>query len=294
MYAHVVTDPAFPGKLALQYWLFYVFNDWNNLHEGDWEMIQLNFDASTPAQAMRQAPVDIGYSQHEGAERAAWTDDKLERIDGTHPVVHPADGSHANFYGGPTPEPPPRASAVTTRGPTLTYGLCEDDSERRGLAGRRSHPSFEGRWGAAAGAFFNGPTGPNLKLSGRADPLVGTGARGPPVPAAGAFGARATSVFCAAVGAPGRRAVVYHPLESGCSAGSRSFSSSCSRAPPGIRRLHFAWQRRAGAGPDVCDPMYRERIPLWVGIGRCRCVSLRRAPPLIVLHARASLGVNRR
>ena len=99
MYAHVATDPAFPGKLALQYWLFYVFNDWNNLHEGDWEMIQLDFDASTPAEALRQAPVDIGYSQHEGAERAAWTDDKLERIDGTHPVVHPADGSHANFYG---------------------------------------------------------------------------------------------------------------------------------------------------------------------------------------------------
>ena len=45
-YAHVVTDPAHPGKLALQYWFFYVFNDWNNLHEGDWEMIQLVFDAA--------------------------------------------------------------------------------------------------------------------------------------------------------------------------------------------------------------------------------------------------------
>ena len=49
VYAHVATDPGHPGKLALQYWLFYVFNDWNNLHEGDWEMIQLVFDASTPA-----------------------------------------------------------------------------------------------------------------------------------------------------------------------------------------------------------------------------------------------------
>ena len=47
VYAHVATDPAHPGKLALQYWLFYVFNDWNNLHEGDWEMIQLVFDASS-------------------------------------------------------------------------------------------------------------------------------------------------------------------------------------------------------------------------------------------------------
>ena len=45
VYAHVATDPGHPGQLALQYWLFYVFNDWNNLHEGDWEMIQLVFDA---------------------------------------------------------------------------------------------------------------------------------------------------------------------------------------------------------------------------------------------------------
>ena len=55
VYAHIATDPERPGKLALQYWLFYVFNDWNNLHEGDWEMIQLVFDASTAAQALRAA-----------------------------------------------------------------------------------------------------------------------------------------------------------------------------------------------------------------------------------------------
>jgi hypothetical protein len=94
-----VTDPGHPGKLALQYWLFYVFNDWNNLHEGDWEMIQLVFDATSAAQALQGEPVEVGYSQHEGAERAAWNDDKLERVDGTHPVVHPAAGSHANFFG---------------------------------------------------------------------------------------------------------------------------------------------------------------------------------------------------
>ena len=98
MYAHVASDPAHPGKLALQYWLFYVFNDWNNLHEGDWEMIQLVFDATTAAQALQHPPTEVGYSQHEGAERADWNDEKLEREEGTHPVVHPAAGSHANFY----------------------------------------------------------------------------------------------------------------------------------------------------------------------------------------------------
>ena len=38
VYAHVATDPGYPGKLALQYWFFYPFNDFNNTHEGDWEM----------------------------------------------------------------------------------------------------------------------------------------------------------------------------------------------------------------------------------------------------------------
>ena len=98
VYAHVATDPGHPGKLALQYWLFYVFNDWNNLHEGDWEMIQLVFDADRGRGALEQTPVEVGYSQHEGAERAAWGDDKLELVGGTHPVVHPAAGSHANFF----------------------------------------------------------------------------------------------------------------------------------------------------------------------------------------------------
>ena len=55
VYAHVATDPRHPGRLALQYWLFYVYNDWNNLHEGDWEMIQLDFDAATAARGARAA-----------------------------------------------------------------------------------------------------------------------------------------------------------------------------------------------------------------------------------------------
>ena len=40
----------------------------------------------------------MGYSSHEGAERADWGEDKLELVDGTHPVVYPGAGSHANKY----------------------------------------------------------------------------------------------------------------------------------------------------------------------------------------------------
>ncbi|HEU5321462.1 MAG TPA: hypothetical protein VFX28_11705, partial [Methylomirabilota bacterium] len=97
-YARVVTQPAYPGRLALQYWFFYVFNDWNNTHEGDWEMIQLNFDASTPREALERGPAEAGYSQHSSAERADWGDEKLDIVGGTHPVVYPASGSHANFF----------------------------------------------------------------------------------------------------------------------------------------------------------------------------------------------------
>ena len=97
MYAHVASEAASPGKLALQYWFFYAFNDFNNLHEGDWEMIQLNFDASDAREALSKPPVEVGYSSHEGAERASWGDEKVT-LDGTHPVVFPAAGSHANKY----------------------------------------------------------------------------------------------------------------------------------------------------------------------------------------------------
>ena len=98
VYAHVVGDPGHPGMLALQYWLFYVFNDWNNLHEGDWEMIQLVFEAEDAREALTQEPVSIGYSQHEGGEAATWGEEKLDLVDGRHPVVYPGAGSHANFF----------------------------------------------------------------------------------------------------------------------------------------------------------------------------------------------------
>ena len=97
-YAHVATEAGRDDRLALQYWFFYPFNDYTNKHEGDWEMIQLVFAAADATQALDQTPLEVGYSQHEGLEVAAWDDPKLEILDGTHPVVHPAAGSHANFF----------------------------------------------------------------------------------------------------------------------------------------------------------------------------------------------------
>lgn len=56
------------GRLALQYFFFYPFNDYNNKHEVDWERIQLEFAADTAEEALAQTPVRVVYSQHYGAE----------------------------------------------------------------------------------------------------------------------------------------------------------------------------------------------------------------------------------
>jgi hypothetical protein len=207
VYAHVASDRLHPEQLALQYWLFYAYNDWNNLHEGDWEMIQLVFDSSNVRDALTTAPTSVGYSQHEGAERAAWSSSKLERVDGTHPVVYPAAGSHANFY-----------DDGLFLGSSASQGVGCDDTTgphhdlHPSVATIPSEPAqareqfpwivFEGRWGELQPSFFNGPTGPNLKTQ-WTEPIQwseGWRERSYTVPTASLFGTSATDFFCRAIG----------------------------------------------------------------------------------------------
>ena len=206
VYAHVVSDPDYPGQIALQYWMFYVFNDWNNLHEGDWEMIQLNFHASTAAQALERTPYEVGYSQHEGAERADWGDSKLQIEGGTHPVVYPAAGSHAGFY-----------DQALYLGASGSEGVGCDDTRNADIvlhpavqtipgnpvAAVQAFPwiNFQGRWGEQQPAFFNGPTGPNLKPQ-WTHPIGWSQDwrdRSYAVPAGGVLGTTTTDFFCAAM-----------------------------------------------------------------------------------------------
>ena len=205
VYAHVASDAAHPGKLALQYWLFYTYNDWNNLHEGDWEMIQLLFDAEDAEEALAEEPVSVGYSQHEGAEAADWRDEKLELVDGQRPVVYPAAGSHANFfdsalYVGSSGEQ--GVGCDDTRGPHLelepkVVTIPSDASADSALP----WITFEGRWGELQDAFFNGPTGPNMKTQ-WTEPVTWSEdwrPRAYAVPTSGLFGTGATDFFCQAV-----------------------------------------------------------------------------------------------
>jgi hypothetical protein len=210
VYAHVVGEK---GSLALQYWFFYPFNDFNNTHEGDWEMIQLVFDEPDAAAALEAEPVEVGYSSHEGAEKATWGDDKLELV-GSRPVTYPAAGSHANKYDaalwlGSSAEA--GVGCDDTRGPHVEVSPRVETIPSDPAAARAAYPwiDFEGRWGELQEAFFNGPTGPNLKQQ-WTEPITwseGWRDESYAVPAAGLFGTNSTDFFCSAV-ASGSRALV--------------------------------------------------------------------------------------
>ncbi|HEY4609155.1 MAG TPA: Vps62-related protein [Ilumatobacteraceae bacterium] len=167
VYAHIVQQADRPDLLVLQYWLFWYYNDWNNKHEGDWEFIQLLFDASTVEQALTKEPVSVGYAQHEGGERAGWGDAKVKR-DGERPVLYTSQRSHASYY---SPELYLGRSgsegfgcdstrAPSTRvDPKVVLLPSEVDNPGDPLA----WINFEGRWGERHSGPNNGPTGPNTK-----------------------------------------------------------------------------------------------------------------------------------
>ena len=206
VYAHVATES---GRLALQYWFFYVYNDFNNLHEGDWELIQLNFDAATLDAALRTHPTEVGYSQHNGAERAEWGSDKLELVGGTHPVVYPAEGSHANYFSGALFLGASAAQGVgcdDTNEPWTQLNPVVDVIPRSAKAARASYPwlGYHGLWGEQRRAFFNAPSGPNTRLQ-WTEPITWTNetwkANSFALVGGRSLGPTATDFFCGAVSA---------------------------------------------------------------------------------------------
>ena len=73
---------------ALQYWYLYIYNDFRNNHEADWEMsaIELASDGT---------PVQMGLSSHHGGSRCSWAD---VLKDGDRPLLYVARGSHAGYF----------------------------------------------------------------------------------------------------------------------------------------------------------------------------------------------------
>ncbi|HET7121502.1 MAG TPA: hypothetical protein VFI17_09685 [Solirubrobacterales bacterium] len=203
-YAHIAREPDHAG-FTLQYWFFWYFNQFNDLHEADWEGMQLSFEAETPAAALSEEPREIILFQHAGGERAEWEDAKVQK-EGTHAVVYPAAGSHATFYD----------SAVYVENGQNGSGVgCDNTSEPlRELRprpvllpnhapdeGRFQWLSYLGRWGEREKGFNNGPQGPVTKTVWR-EPfawMADQRSTSPRLPGGSVVGPQVTSVFCGAV-----------------------------------------------------------------------------------------------
>lgn len=284
-YVHVAYEAGHEG-FALQFWSFYYFNDWNNRHEGDWEMIQLIFAQGSPEEALGHEPVSVAYSQHGGGETAEWDSGKLEH-EGEHPVVHVASGAHSNYYSD---------RLFFGKGENGTGFGCDDATgpARRVMptpivipedAASSGDPSawitFEGRWGQLAGGEDNGPTGPNMKTQWRQPFTWQEGQResSVAVPGSGFLGGNAATFFCQAVslGAQALGFVHEWPLMTGGLAGivmslsvalvavgvrdARRMEAISSATPGFLRR-----ERRIGEMLRLGGRLYRENAGPFLAI----------------------------
>jgi hypothetical protein len=93
------TNPALNGHTVIQYWLFYLYNDATNKHEGDWELIQVVLGPDN-------RPQFAAYAQHNSYTWRDWSevlvetgaDERDPDGAGEHPRVYVARGSHASYF----------------------------------------------------------------------------------------------------------------------------------------------------------------------------------------------------
>ena len=129
-----------PGKIYLQYYLFYFYDHLKpgftqdnceaigipicQPHEADWELIQLQFEASSVAEALNGPPSRLAYSQHGWSEDSAYED--IPTVGG-HPAAYVAHGKHANYYG-----PDPNVTAAGTSDDPWRLSISQDQISDRG------------------------------------------------------------------------------------------------------------------------------------------------------------------
>jgi hypothetical protein len=203
-YAHIAMEPGVRG-IALQFWFYYWFNQFNDLHESDWEMIQVAFDAATAEEALARGPSQLGYAQHAGGERRSWDDPRVEK-EGTHPVVYVSSGSHASQYWSALFLGNGRGGAGLgcddTRGPSTRVAPTPIlVSTRPAFDSQHAWLAFEGHWGEHEPGVSNGPTGPNTKRQ-WLEPfrwMAGLRTSTPAVPTGETLGEPVTGFFCGAV-----------------------------------------------------------------------------------------------
>lgn len=85
VYWHLVRQ-ASTGRTAIEYWFMYLYNDFLDKHEGDWEGLTVFLRNGTP--------IGAAYSQHQGRQWAAWPK-TAGQASGLNAYV--ARGSHAVY-----------------------------------------------------------------------------------------------------------------------------------------------------------------------------------------------------
>jgi hypothetical protein len=86
VYFHVVRQAA-TGRVAIEYWFLYLYNDFYDRHEADWEGVTVFLQGTSP--------LGVSYSAHQGRRWSSWASQSAQN--GTHPIVYAAYGSHANY-----------------------------------------------------------------------------------------------------------------------------------------------------------------------------------------------------
>jgi hypothetical protein len=159
-YARIVHDES--GKLWIQYWLFYYYNEQNlagiGNHEGDWEMVQYGLTEGG-------LPDVATYAQHNDDEAEScpwakvWKEVVSDPITGTReaPVVYVAAASQASYF-----VPGEHVRGVRN---DLAYG---DGDVREPILDSidDSFPAWvrwPGRWGSDDGAITKSPRGPTTQ-----------------------------------------------------------------------------------------------------------------------------------
>jgi hypothetical protein len=179
--APVVYGAAFraKGRIDLQYWLWYPYNDYSptvpagefwQVHEGDWEALSVVLDAAGK-------PLAAAYSQHSKGKRRDWA--KVPKR-GVRPLVYVAVGSHANYFDTGTQRFDPRVVEPLFISLIRQAGLVPADHTGKGpvirprlvrvTATAPGWMAFAGRWGEAE--YIRSPGGQPVALG-------GAGPRGP-------------------------------------------------------------------------------------------------------------------
>ena len=188
-YAHIATEAGRPG-LVVQYWFFYYFNQFNDVHEGDWEGMQIAFDASSPRS--RRSPTARRRSRSSStaaARRRTGTTTASRRRARIPSSIQP-----------PAPTRPSSSRRCTSR-TARAARVWAATTPRSRCAASPPHPvlipdqpgpgtrfqwlTYFGHWGEQQKGYNNGPTGPLTKsqwdravhLDGRAAPCQPQAAR---------------------------------------------------------------------------------------------------------------------